>query len=107
VTSGVVGTPAYLSPEAILGEAAHADFDLWSLSVTLYEAVTGCNPFIEKTIAGTMNAILARPVPDPRELRADCPPRLSRFLTTSLDRDRERRPRSAAELAQRLREAVA
>jgi hypothetical protein len=107
VTSGVVGTPAYLSPEAILGEAAHADFDLWSLSVTLYEAVTGSNPFVEKTIAGTMNAILARPVPDPRELRPDCPPRLSRFLTTSLDRERERRPHSAAELALRLREAVA
>jgi eukaryotic-like serine/threonine-protein kinase len=106
VTSGVVGTPAYLSPEAVLGEPSHEDFDLWSLSVTLYEAVTGRNPFIAHTIAATMNAILRTAVPDPREFRGDCPPALSRFLVVSLGRERERRPRSAFEFGARLREAV-
>jgi serine/threonine-protein kinase len=106
VTSGVVGTPAYLSPEAILGETPHPDFDLWSLSLTLYEAATGQNPFLRPTVTATLNAILAMNVPDPRELRSDCPEGLSKFLVESLSRQRELRPRSAQELASRLQGAL-
>jgi len=102
VTSGVVGTPAYLSPEAVRGESPHPDFDLWGLSLTLYEAVTGANPFAGTSIAATMNAILTTPIPDPRELRSDCPQGLSRFLLESLSRQRELRPRSASEFVSQL-----
>jgi hypothetical protein len=103
VANGIVGTPAYLSPEAVVGEPPHPDFDLWALSLTLYEAVTGMNPFTAPTVTATMNAILSKPVPDPRELRNDCPPALSQCLADALSRQRQLRPRSAHELALRLR----
>ena len=102
VSSGVVGTPAYLSPEAVRGEPPHPDFDLWGLSLTLYEAVTGSNPFVGHSIAATMNAILTLPLPDPRQLRSDCSQQLSRFLIESLSRQRELRPRSANEFVSQL-----
>ena len=100
--SGVVGTPAYLSPEAVRGEPPHPDFDLWGLSLTLYEAVTGANPFAGKSIAATMNAVLTARIPEPRELRSDCPAPLSQFLVQSLSRERESRPRSASQFVSQL-----
>jgi len=101
-SSTVVGTPAYLSPEAVRGEPPHPDFDLWGLSLTLYEAVTGANPFVGDSIAATMNAILSMRIPDPRESRSDCPQRLSQFLVESLGPQRDLRPRSANEFVTRM-----
>jgi len=97
-SSGLVGTPAYLSPEAILGEAIHPDFDVWGLALTLYEAITGTNPFLNPSPTKTMNAILHQSVPDPRSKRRDCPSRLAELLQASLARNRQSRPHSAAEL---------
>ena len=40
---GIVGTPAYMSPEALKRERASVAFDLWSMSVVFYEIVTGAS----------------------------------------------------------------
>jgi hypothetical protein len=53
------GTLAYLSPEALAGEAPSFALDLWSLAVVLLECVTGRNPFARDTHALTRQAILA------------------------------------------------
>ena len=76
--------------------------DLWGLAVTLYEALTRRNPFLAPTISETVSLIARAAVPDPREIRSDCPPALATFLTSALAADRSRRPQSAVEFISRL-----
>ena len=59
-----VGTPAYASPEQVLGEPATPRSDLFAFGVVLHELLTGTHPFRRETVAETMTAIL----------RADPPP---------------------------------
>jgi hypothetical protein len=56
-----VGTPAYMSPQQVAGEAVDHRSDIFSLGVLLIEAVTGVHPFLRDTMAGTMTAVLNDP----------------------------------------------
>ena len=60
-----VGTPAYMSPEQILGASLDPRSDLFSLGVMLHELATGRHPFLREDVADTMAAILR----DPHRLR--------------------------------------
>ncbi len=97
-SSAIVGTIPYLSPEAALGRPPTPDFDLWGLTLSLYEAVTGKNPFLAESLAATLNRILSVPAPNARELRRDCPPALAAVLAHNLSPRLEERARSAAVL---------
>jgi serine/threonine-protein kinase len=99
----IVGTPAYLPPEAIALAPPAVSVDLWGLGVTLYEALTGLNPFVAPTLAETVSLIERAVVPDPRERRTECPPALAAFLLSALARVPDRRPQTALEFASRLR----
>ncbi len=101
------GTPAYMSPEALLAEPADVSFDLWSTGVLLYEALSGVNPFVQKTWTGTLNRIVRADIPDLRERAPDCPAALARLIGDVLHRDRSRRPATAVELLDRLQRAGA
>jgi hypothetical protein len=94
-SGNVVGTLPYLSPEAVGLDAPDPGFDLWSLAVTLYEALTGLQPFQDVDAAEVVRRIRAARVPDPRELAPDCPPALARFLLEALAPNPSRRPASA------------
>jgi tRNA A-37 threonylcarbamoyl transferase component Bud32 len=89
---GLSGTPAYLSPETILGAPPNAAADLWALSLTLYEALTRRNPFCGENPTATMNRILVGNVSDPREFRPECPAGLAALLLLCLSPDPARRP---------------
>jgi serine/threonine protein kinase len=80
--------------------------DLCALAVTLYEALTGRNPFLAPTVPETMSLVARAKVADPRELRADCPSALASFLISALSADRSTRPQSALEFVARLRSAA-
>jgi hypothetical protein len=90
----VVGTVAYLPPEAGR-EPPGVAFDLWSLSVTLYEALTGIHPFRRSSVYETINEIVTREAPDVRQIRPDCPAALAELLAECLRHDSRRRPGSA------------
>ena len=110
VSGRIVGTVPYLAPEAILGEPPQVSVDLWSLALTLYEATTGTNPFLEMPAEKTLNRILSLTPPRARDLRADCPEELSEFFANALARKPADRPRSAREFhraLQRLASAIA
>ncbi|HMM36787.1 MAG TPA: serine/threonine-protein kinase, partial [Thermoanaerobaculia bacterium] len=96
--SHVVGTVPYLSPEALQGRPPSAGFDLWGLSVTIYEALTGVNPFAASSSTRTAERVLALPVPDPRGYRPDCPEPLAAVLLAALARDERVRPATARAL---------
>jgi hypothetical protein len=102
-----VGTPAYMSPEALALDAPTQGVDLWGLALTLYEALTGSNPFAAPTLAETSTLIMQAALPDPRDLRPDCPPALAAFFASALAANRWRRPQTAVEFSNQLRNALA
>jgi len=99
---GIRGTPAYLSPEVLSGEAPSPRHDLWSLSVTLLEACTGRNPFRAQTVAATVARVLKEPnrVADAAAML----PLRARELFAELLGPIDGRPATADQLADRLRQ---
>jgi hypothetical protein len=103
----LIGTPAYMSPEAILAEPVTPAIDLWSLAVTMYEALTGTQPFRAPTMAATLTLVMVGEVRDVRVTRPDCPPAIAEFLASALSRIRQQRPQTASEFLHRLAAARA
>jgi serine/threonine protein kinase len=101
-TGGIVGTPLYVSPEAILEERPSPGFDLWSLAIVLYESIAGTNPFRGDSLQDTFRRIVRGRIPDVREFRPDCQEAIAMFLKDALSRSRARRPASAKEFRTRL-----
>ncbi len=100
-----IGTPAYMSPEAIAMESPGPSVDLWSLAVTMYEALTGRNPFRAPSVVETVKLVVIGELPDARVLRPDCPPAIAQFLTTALARNPNHRPQTAADFLSALQSA--
>lgn len=87
----VVGTFAYLSPEACEGRELDGRTDIWAFGVMLYEMLTGRKPFDESTTAATITAILMKTPPDLYELRPDAPPALVTLIERMLAKNRDER----------------
>ncbi|MFF4871649.1 protein kinase [Streptomyces sp. NPDC000961] len=68
-TGSFIGSPEYLAPERVLGRRPGPESDLWSLGVTLYQAVEGVSPFRRRTTPTTLQAILLAELPPPQRSR--------------------------------------
>ncbi|MBZ5524071.1 MAG: tetratricopeptide repeat protein [Acidobacteriia bacterium] len=98
----VVGTPAYMSPEQLMGEKLTAASDIYSLGLVLYEMVTGVRPFRgESSWTETLKRLSADP-PAPVKVVPNLDPRWNRTIVRCLQRTPAQRFASAQEVCDSL-----
>ena len=87
----ITGSLAYLSPEQIRAESATPQSDIYSLGVTLYEALVGEHPFAGSTTSEMISRHLRDPLPTMRVIRLELPEGIDAVIQCATDKDADRR----------------
>jgi serine/threonine protein kinase len=98
----VAGTPEYISPEQIRGEAPTARTDLYGFAVVAFEMLTHKLPFVGQTVVDTLEMHARRPPPHVKVFRGDVPPALDDLIFRLMSKRPEDRPSSAEAARQEL-----
>ena len=97
-TGVVMGTVGYMSPEQVRGEKLDTRTDLFSFGLVLYEMATGKRAFVGDTGPELQEAILTQMPSPAREVNPDVPAKLAKIVHRALEKTREARHQSAAEM---------
>ncbi len=103
----IAGTPAYMAPEQVMGEALDEAADLYALGAILYEMLTSVPAWQGNTVMAVASARLLRPPPDPRARRADISEEIASVVLRSMAREKLDRYSSAGEMRSALEMARA
>jgi tetratricopeptide (TPR) repeat protein len=98
-----MGTAAYMSPEQARGEPLDGRTDLFSFGLVLYEMATGAQAFAGRTSALLFDAILHRDPTAPSRIRPELSAGIEQIITRSIEKDRELRYQTAADLRSDLK----
>ena len=102
-----IGTPAYMSPEQVLGDKLDARSDIFSLGVMLYQMVTGKKPFVEDEKRSAMHKIRLEKHTPARKLNPEIPRELERVIDRCLEKQPRDRWRSAQHMVMALEHFLA
>jgi serine/threonine protein kinase/Tol biopolymer transport system component len=102
-TGIAMGTAGYMSPEQVRGERLDSRTDLFSFGLILFEMAIGERAFSGDTAAIAQDAILHRTLPPVREVNPELPVKLEEIICKSLERNRELRYQTAAEMVAELK----
>jgi hypothetical protein len=95
----VLGTPAYMAPEQLVGEPATVRSDLFAIGVVVYEMLTGKHPFVGSTASETATAILRDDPPSSHQIGPGVPAGVARILERCVEKRAADRPANARDLA--------
>jgi serine/threonine protein kinase/tetratricopeptide (TPR) repeat protein len=98
-----LGTAGYMSPEQIRGESLDARTDIFSFGLVLYEMATGERAFTGETEAILHDAIQCSDPKPVRESNPELPPEVESIISKALEKDRESRYQSAADVSAELK----
>jgi CheY-like chemotaxis protein/tRNA A-37 threonylcarbamoyl transferase component Bud32 len=98
----VLGTPAYMPPEQLLGEPVDARSDLYAAGVVLYECLTGKLPFEAGSVISLVAKLLKEEARPPQEVNPEIPPALSTLVLRLLAKRPEDRVQTALDLGTQL-----
>ncbi|MBF0633471.1 MAG: protein kinase [Nitrospinae bacterium] len=102
LSGAVMGTPSYMSPEQIYGKKADHRSDIFSLTVMLYEILTGEKPFPGSNITTIMYKVINENPPPPTTIRPGLPPLVNSIIQKGMSKNPDDRFQSAAEFVKAL-----
>ncbi len=105
-TGGLLGTPAYMSPEQGTGEKVDRRSDIYSLGVILYEMATGRAPFNAETPIAIVIKHINDPLPPPRLINPALPEALERAILKALAKRPDDRYATAADFVRAVQQAL-
>ncbi len=100
--SAPTGSFPYMSPEQVRRESLTGQTDLFSLGVLAWEMLAGRRLFARADADATLDAVLREPIPAPSSVRAEVPAKLDEVVMRALERDRDARWPSAADMLAQL-----
>lgn len=101
--SGVIGTPAYMSPEQIEGKSVDGRTDIYALGIIIFEMLTGKKPYEADTPAMILVKQMTEPVPHILDFDPDLPPNCELTISRAMAKNAEQRFRSASEVTATLK----
>jgi serine/threonine-protein kinase len=102
-TGDIMGSPAYMAPEQMMSaKNVDARADIWAIGVILYQVLTGKMPWESESLPALCMMVMNEAAPSPADVRAGLPPALAAVVLRCLEKTREARFGSVAELAAAL-----
>ncbi len=100
--SGVIGTPAYMSPEQAQGNEIDGRSDVYGLGVIIYQMLSGQQPYSADTPMGVVVKHITEPVPEILTIMPSLPPAVDEIIKKALAKDKIRRYETTIDLAKAL-----
>lgn len=102
----LVGTPAYMSPEQVLGDPMDGRADIYALGIVLYRLLSGKLPFSSDSVTALINAHVDMPVPDIRSVKNNIPAVWQEVVAKAMAKDPGDRYATASDFAREVAEVV-